>query len=162
MDPLDLILEKKDTYEEKIANTIYKKYLYIKNLSDSTENIYYDSEYDIKFSSNPSVVNFHLMNHDNRRKFCRYLESFNLKLLENGIVQKSNSFTDFMNNPDLRESFGNSIIIVQLSGMKDTTEMTINPETKKVLLNTFFTSVIDNFPLTKLDDNMECIPISWL
>jgi hypothetical protein len=155
MDSLDLILAKKYTCEKKNADTIYEKYLYIKSLSDS-------SDYNFKFTSNPSVANFHLMNHDNRRKFCRYLESFNMKLLENGIVKEFNSYTDFMNDPDLRESFGNSIIIVQLSGIKDTTEITINPETKKVLLNTFFTSDIDNFPLTKLNDNMECIPITWL
>jgi hypothetical protein len=152
----DLILS------EKMANTIYEKYLYVKNLSDSIGNIYHDSICNIKFISNPSVVNFHKMNHDNRRKFCRHLESFNLILLENGIVEEFNSYTDFIDCPDIRESFGNSIIVVQLPNMKDTTEMTINPETKKILLNTFSTSDMDYFPLTKLDDDMNCIPISWI
>jgi len=159
---LDSILIKKNTYDEEIAFPIYEKYLHLRYKSDPNVNIYYDSNYNIKFISNPSVTNFHTMNHDNRRKFCRHLELFNIKLLENGIVKDFNSYTDFMNDPDLRESFGNSIIVVQFFDMKDTTEMTINPETKKVLLNTFITSDIDNFPLTKLDDTMSCVPISWV
>lgn len=162
MDLLDLIITEKDTYGEKNTKSTYKKYLHMKNLSDPIVNIYYDSDYNIKFTSNPSVANFHLMNHNNRRKFCRHLESFNIKLLENGIVEGFNSYTDFMNDSDLRESFGNSIIVVQFPDMKDTTEMTINPDTGKILFNTFSTSDMDHFPLTKLDDTMDCVPISWL
>jgi hypothetical protein len=159
---LDSILAKKNTYEEKIACSIYEKYLYMRIISDSTENIYHDPIYNIKFTSNPYVAKFGTMNHNNRRKFCRHLESFNLMLLENGIVNEFNSYTDFMNDPDLRESFGNSIIVIQFPDMKDTTEITINPETNKVLFNTFSTSDMDYFPLTKLDDTMSCVPISWI